>query len=63
MVCRQFTIYDLQFTRVKFAPEQIENRKSKIRMARHGHNRGEPWTLNGLPAAPFCTDGPGQVFH
>jgi hypothetical protein len=49
MVCRQFTIYDLRFTRVKFAHAQIANRKSKIRMTRHCHNCGEEWTLTGQP--------------
>ena len=32
-------------------------------MTRHCHNCGEEWTLTGLPAMPFRTDGPRQVFH
>src|SRR5258708_10551137 len=45
---REFTIGDWRFTRLKLRRVDI-NTKPQVRLTRHCHNCGEPWTISGNP--------------
>ena len=47
ILLRQFTVYDLGFTRVKCG--RATNRKPEVRLTRHCHQCGAEWTLTGQP--------------